>query len=199
MPSSRFTLTRFPPGLKLSTADRAALAGCVQRAIVARERQVRSLSSPLTADQMLRTPFLLGWVAVEAVREAELSTDAKRELVGLTLLRASPLENGGIPYGLAVLASYLAGQGALEMGSFAAMMKLAEVDRTVLDGARPDELRVLSDWLIAHPDLDDQQRLWWLWFLTVHCEDHRVGRPWLDGLLGHPALDNDVKRRLCEA
>jgi hypothetical protein len=199
MPPFPRTFTDLLRDLDLPAAERPALKECFQRAIAARERQGRSLGSPLTPDDMLSVPYLLGWLAVEAVRHRALSAGTKHHLVNLTLQQVRPLENGGLPYGLPVLVSFMAAQGALDLTTFTALMKAAEIGHGLFDTLHGDEARALSDWLITQPALDDRQRLWWLWFLTTHCGDHRAGQPWADALVADTRLSPDFRQRLCEA
>ena len=170
--------------LKVPERDLAALAACVQRVQATGDKRSRL------------TPWLRGRVAVEAVREPSLSVEMKRTVVDDALARAQPLEPGGIPYGLLALAAWLAGQRALDVPTLARMVKLAELAGGLFEAITPAELRALSDWLIARPELDDRQRLWWLWYLPVHCDDAAVGEPWALYLLAHPGLGVDFKRRL---
>jgi hypothetical protein len=175
------------------------LKQCAQQALAARKRQGHSLSSPLELDDIAVSPYLLGWLAVEAVRQRGVSQSTKVSLVAYTLLQANPLRDGGIPYGLPVLSSFLAARGELDLKSFTTLIKLAEIGRGLFDTIRLDEALALSDWLIAQPGLDDAERLWWLWLLTAHCQPWKVGRPWAEALLAHPALPLELKRELCEA
>ena len=169
--------------LEVPEGERAALAACVERALARNER--RRL-----------TPWLRGRVAVEAVRAPGLAAATKRKLVDDARARAQPLEAGGIPYGLLALAAWLAAEGALDVPTLAQMVKLAELAGGLFEAITPAELRALSDWLIARPELDDRQRLWWLWYLPVHCDGAVLGEPWALYLLAHPGLSADFKRRL---
>lgn len=184
MPQRASVLSKLSRDLDVPDAEHAAFAACVARAL------------PPGGERHRLTPWLRGRVAVEAVRAPALSTSTKRRLVDDTLARARPLEAGGIPHGLLALTAWLAGQGALEVAALARLAKLAEVAGGLFEAITPDELRALSDWLIARPELDERERLWWLWYLPVRCHDAALGEPWARGLLAHPGLSEDFKRRL---
>ncbi len=200
MANPRDSLTTFLNELNIPPAQHDALAACRDQALAAAQRDASgSHAAPVTAADMLRRPRWLGYLAVAVVRHPALSTETKVALARHTVERASALDDDGTPYGLTVLLGALAAANALDMPSFTRAIKLAEIERALFDAITLDELNVLSDWLIGQPALDDRQRLWWLWYLVGHCEDERLGRPWMEALLGHAALTDDFKRRLCAA
>jgi hypothetical protein len=186
--------------LNIPPAERDAVAECAARALDAAQRDASGRpNAPMTVADLLHRPHWLGYLAMAVVRDPALSTEAKITLAQHTLERASPLDDAGTPHGLTVLLSALAAVEALDTPTFTRAIKLAEIERALFDAITLDELKVLSDWLIVQPALDDRQRLWWLWYLVGHCEDERLGRPWMEALLGHAALTPDFKRRLCAA
>jgi hypothetical protein len=200
MAKPRFTFASFQRKLDIPAAEHAALAECVDRALDAAERQDwGSEGAPITPRDVFRVPHLLGYLAVAAVRHPALSPETKRKVVRHTLGRARPLEDNGTPRGLTVLVGFLAGVGELDLPTFTAALKTAEIERALFEEVTLAELLVLSDWLIGQPDLDERQRQWWLWFLVSSCAKYQLGQPWMDALLAHPALSTDFKHKLCEA
>lgn len=200
MPDPHPTLKLGLQTLALSAGEHDLLAACAAQALDAAERATAgSRSAPLTPADLLRLPRLLGYLAVAAVRHPRLSTGAKVKLARYTLERIDPLEDEGTPHGLMVVLSALAAAAALDLATFTRIIKLAEIERALFDAITLDELLLLSGWLLARIQLDDRQRLWWLWFLVGNCQEQCLGQPWIDALLTHPALSQDFKRRLCQA
>ncbi len=200
MPAARITFKSFLRELDIPPAEHDAVAESVAHGLTACERKGwGNEGAPVLPNDLFRVPHLLGYAAVAVVRHAALSPVTKLKIVRFTLQQARPLEDNGTPRGLTVLLSFLAGAGALDLAGFTAAMKLAEIERAIFDELKLDELRVLTDWLIAQAELDDRQRLWWLWFLAGHCRQPTLGRPWSDYLLEHPGLSGDFKHALCAA
>jgi hypothetical protein len=154
-------LKRLYHDLSIPPAEYDAVAQCVEQALDAAERDGwGSEGAPATPAALLRIPHLLGDLAVAVVRYPGLSAETKLKVVGYTLQRARPLADNGTPRGLTVLLSFLAGAGALDLATFTAAMKTAEIERALFDEIKLDELAGLSDWLIGLDELDDRQRLW---------------------------------------
>ena len=200
MPSPRFTLKSLLHNLNLPASEHSWLADCLDSALDAAARDGwGNEGAPVTERDLLRLPHLLGYAAVAAVRHAELSPATQLRFAQYTLQQARPLEDNGTPRGLTVLLSCLAGQGALDLAGFTAALKMAEIERGLFDEIKLGELRVLTDWLMTQAELDDRQRLWWLWFLAGNCRKPHLGQPWIDAVLAHPALSRDFKHKLCAA
>ncbi|MEK7785316.1 MAG: hypothetical protein AAB658_07825, partial [Chloroflexota bacterium] len=105
----------------------------------------------------------------------------------------------GTPHGLPVLISFLAGAGVLDLPSFRSLMIAADFGGPLFDDWELVEVRRLFGWLIKKAEVADDERLWWLWHICVHCESAQTCRSLAEGLLTEGALSNTSKRALCKA
>ncbi len=193
-------LKTFISQLDIPPAEHDALAVCLGWAVDAAQGQgLGSESASLTPRDVLRVPRLLGGLAVAVVRHPALSPETKLKVVRYTVGHARHLEDNGTPHGLTVLLSFLAGAGELDVATFTAALKMAEIERALFEEVTLADLQMLTDWLLGQPELDERQRLWWLWYLVGNCGKYQLGQPWMDALLTHPALSTAFKHRLCEA
>jgi hypothetical protein len=151
-----------------------------------------------TDAELLSRPFVMGIGAVEVARDAALSVETRLALVRHTIALTNPTEDHGIPFGLPMLVSFLAGVGLLTEPIFRTLFQLNHMEHYWFDDWQREEIVILLDWLIAKAGVSDDERLWWLFYLLVHCEQPDKGKTMLARVIDHPALPAVLKRRLCD-
>lgn len=143
-------------------------------------------------------PYIFGFGCVRVVRQPKLSLETRVKVVRYMLADMQPPEEYGTPHGLPAVVSFLAGAGVLEPPLFRSLMFFADIEsHNLFEDWETDEAIMLSDWVIAKADIPRSERLWWLWYIGVHCEAHHIGRKVVQYWMGHPALPTADKRTLC--
>ncbi len=149
-------------------------------------------------EQMAR-PFVFGFGAVEAARTEELSLKTRVKVVDYAIHQTDVEAEYGLPHGLPAMLAFLARASALKPELFRSVMIAADFDTELFDDFPLTEAQDLLDWQLTEPGLPEDERLWWTWHLTLHCEPPSLCRSLAEVLLAHEALSPAQKRALCLA
>ena len=193
-----FSLKRLGQEFNLPPAELAQVTHVIQAGLDRFRREHRH--SDFWSDaELLQRPYVLGYVAVEAARDAALLHTVRLSIVSHTLSVIDPVVDNGIPFGLPVLLSFLAAVNALTLPVFRVVMQVNHLERDWYAEWRRDEIFILLDWLLATSGAPDDERLWWLFYLLQRCDKPDTGKALSSYILAHPALSPDLKQRLCES
>jgi hypothetical protein len=152
----------------------------------------------LIAERMYE-PYIFGFGAVEVVRHDSLSLETRLKIIQYTFQHIDATAEYGIPHGLPILISFLAGAGILGPALFRSLMITATFGGQLFDDWELIEVRWLFEWLINKADIPDSERLWWLWHICGNGESPQVCKTLSEGLLAHTALSTKDKLALCNA
>jgi hypothetical protein len=149
--------------------------------------------------ERMQQPFVFGFGAVQAARAEELALETRLKVVGHAIDQIDVEAEYGLPHGLPAMLSFLAGAGRLESGLFRSVMIAADFETELFDDWPLDEVQTLLDWVLAAPGLPETERLWWAWYVSLHCEPPSLCRSLAEILLAHADLSPEQKRALCQA
>lgn len=204
MREGSFNLKQFFRELQIPEADQDPVRECLMHGV---QRHVRHLygydrhgeDAAWLISERMHEPYIFGFAAVEIVRHPTLPLETRFTIIRYTLEHMRPLVEHGTPHGLPAITSFLAAVGALDAPRFRTLIQIAEVEGRLFDDWLFHEAQSLLDWLIVKADIPDDERLWWLWHISVHCEQPNVGKPLIEHLLNHSVLPVNIKRGLCWA
>lgn len=151
-------------------------------------------------NERMGEPYIFGFGMVEVLRAKRgIKETSKLAICQYTLQTAVPEDEYGVPHGLIVLASYLAETGYLVADIFRATMQLTNLLRHWIWPWQIEEAIPLSNWLIAQEAIPNQEKLFWLWHLSMQLNDqYHFGKKLVMHWLEHPNLPNDVKKELVQ-
>jgi hypothetical protein len=69
----------------------------------------------------------------------------------------------------------------------------------MFDDWQMDEVQTLFTWLVDRVDMPKAERLWWLWQITVNCEDSAMSRHLGQWVLAHDEIGVKSKKTLAKA
>ncbi len=203
-PPDIFDLKQFYKQLGIAQAEQQAVTICFE---IGLEHYYRHLYGHdkygkrpgyLIEERMVE-PYIFGFGAVEAVRQAALSLETRLKIVQCAFQSMDVTKEYGVPHGLPVMASFLADAGKLHPGVFRSAMIAADFEGALFDDWRLDEARRLFEWLIAEESMPPAERIWWLWHICVNCEDRQMAALLADSLLTHRDVTTKTKRLMCKA
>lgn len=151
-------------------------------------------------NERMGEPYIFGFGMVEVLHAKRgIKETTKLAICQYTLQTIVPEEEYGIPHGLIVLVSYLAETGYLSADIFRAAMQTTNLLRYWIWPWQIEEAIQLSDWLIAQEAMPPQEKLFWLWHLSMQFDaivhlGKKVVNHWLD----HPDLANNIKKELVQ-
>ncbi len=197
-----FDLKRFYRQLEIPPAEQAALGACLEHGLQDYKRHAygEGKKKPaLDLKEQLRRPYVFGFGAVAAVRETALSVETRLKVAGYALQLIDVEAEYGTPHGLPALLSFAASTGRLEPELFRSVMITADFEGALFDDWPLEEVHQLLDWVLEKAALPQPEKLWWVWYLTLHGEPPTLCRVLAETLLAHGALSADQKRALCQA
>ncbi|HLB47588.1 MAG TPA: hypothetical protein VJL59_11335, partial [Anaerolineales bacterium] len=203
-PPDIFDLQQFYKQLGIAQAEQQAVTICFE---IGLEHYYRHLYGHdkygkrpgyLIEERMVE-PYIFGFGAVEAVRQAALSLETRLKIVQCAFQSMDVTKEYGVPHGLPVMAAFLADAGNLHPDVFRSAMIAADFEGALFDDWRLDEARRLFEWLIAEESMPPAERIWWLWHICVNCEDRQMAALLADSLLTHRDITTKTKRLLCKA
>jgi hypothetical protein len=147
----------------------------------------------------IREPYIFGFGAVEVARNDAIPLDIRIRFADTALQSFDATTEYGIPHGLPILASFLARAGVLEPDVMRTMLITAGFAGAMFDDWQLDEVQRLCQWLIDRVDMPKAERLWWLWQLSINCEDAKTARQVGEWQLGHADVGHKTKVALCRA
>ncbi len=145
-------------------------------------------------------PYIFGFGMVEVLRAKRgIKETTKLAICQYTLQTIQPEAEYGVPHGLIVLASYLVETGYLTADIFRAAMQATNLLRHWIWPWQIEEALALSNWLVVQETIPDQEKLFWLWHLSMQLNDnYHFGKKLVNHWLEHPDLSNDVKKELVQ-
>jgi hypothetical protein len=143
-------------------------------------------------------PYIFGFGLVEVLRARRgIKETTKLAICQYTLQTIVPEEEYGIPHGLIVLLSYLAQTGYLSPDVFRAVMQVTNLLRQWIWPWQIEEAIQLSDWLITQDEIPSQEKVFWLWHLSMQLDANvHLGKKLVNHWLAHPDLAADLKKEL---
>ncbi|MCA9956814.1 MAG: hypothetical protein KC434_18920, partial [Anaerolineales bacterium] len=151
-------------------------------------------------NQRMGEPYIFGFGMVEALRAKRgIKETSKLAICQYTLQTITPEDEFGVPHGLIVLASYLAETGYLSADMFRGIMQATNLLRDWIEPWLIEEAIPLSNWLIAQEGIPTQEKLFWLWHLSMQLHDqYHFGKKLVIHWLAHPDLPHAVKKELVQ-
>ncbi len=152
-------------------------------------------------------PFTFGYGVLAVLDHKQISQDTKIKICEYALSTINPLFEDGLPYGLVTLLGYLAETDNLPLPIFQLGMITLEFGgiggfgRFMWHfGTRREAVLTLLNWLIVHPDIPADEKLFWAWRWSLESEDDphlvkAVANAWLT----HSDVPVESKQQLCWA
>lgn len=183
--------------LEIPKEEQAEVKACLL-AGVSNFRASHRYTRLYTDNALLELPYVLGFGALEVIRNSSLSLDTRYKVVGYVIKEANPVIEDGIPHGLMAMLSFLAALGLLNVLLFRSIMAIMDmISNAMFDDWQPDEARALVDWIVAKADMPEEERRWWLYYLLSHCRRPDLGKNLFQFCLDHPAWSADAKSQVC--
>lgn len=203
-PLPTFDLKKFFKQLDIPQPQQAILTDCLTRGIKNYYQHIYGYDKygqdvAWLIHERMYEPYIFGFGAVEAVREAGLPLDTRLKMVDYALQHTDATIEYGTPHGLPILLSFVAEAGALDAATFRTVMIAADFGNSMFDDWQATEVRQLMDWLVAQVEMTPEERLWWIWHISIHSEPPQMSKALADSLLKHKVFSPDSKRALCEA
>lgn len=144
--------------------------------------------------------YIFGFGMVEAVRAKRgVQETSKLAICQYALQNMVPEAEYGVPHGIIVLLSYLAQTGHLVPNVFRAAMQINHLMRHWIWPWQTEEAIALSDWLIGQESIPPEEKLFWLWYLSMQFNDfYHMGKKVVNHWLAHPDLPDSIKKELAQ-
>ena len=200
--SAGFDLKKFYKQLDIPRAEQPLVAECLERGLQHFYAHLYGKTKKVQSDgirERMQQPFVFGFGAVEAARAEGLTLETRLKVVGHAIDQIDVETEYGLPHGLPPMLSFLARAGRLETELFRSVMIAADFEAEVFDDWPLDEVHALLDWVLAAPGLPEIERLWWAWYMSLHCEPPSLCVSLAEILLAHADLSPEQKRALCQA
>ncbi len=148
--------------------------------------------------ERLGEPYIFGYAAVRILHHQDISARTKQKVAEYTLAITRPGGEYGVPHGLLAAISYLATGGHLRGRPLASAIRSLTGEQDVFVGSTKEDIRVLTDGILADQSLPLEERLNLLHFLLARCEyTFALGKEMLAQALDTPALPQEQKKALC--
>jgi len=199
-----FDLKEFYKELGIAKKEQGAVTDCLTQGLEHYYRHIYGYDKygerpAFLIPERMYEPYIFGFGAVEVVRHNSLSLETRLKIIQYTIQQIDATAEYGIPHGLPILISFLAGAGILGPELFRSIMITANFGGPLFDDWDLVEVRWLFDWLIVKADIPEPERIWWLWHMCVNGESPQICKTLSEGLLAHPGLSTKSKRALCDA
>lgn len=145
-------------------------------------------------------PF--GYGVLSVLDDDAISRSTRRAIAHFAIQTIDPFARDAIPYGVAEILSFLAAGDDLDPDLFRSVFVALELagEKKRFDGWERESAVALSDWLLAHPGISPEEKIWWLWHFALHFKDYyHLGKDLIPYWLAHPELPPAQRRRLAEA
>ena len=201
--SKGFDLKRFYQQLNIPPAEQPLVAACLERGLKSYYQCVAGIGKGKKAagglQDRMQQPYVFGFGVLEMIREPALSVETCLKAVAHALEQIDVEMEYGTPHGLTAMLSYLAAADRLEVPVFRSVMIAADFVGALFDDWEFEEAHVLLNWVLERSQLPAAESLWWVWYVTLHCEPPGMCRNLADTLMAHAALTPADKRALCKA
>ncbi len=199
-----FDLKKFFKQLDIPPSEQAAITDCLTHGIKNYYQHIYGYDKygsdvAWLIHERMYEPYIFGFGAVEVARQEALPTDTRLKIIDYTLQQTDATAEYGTPHGLPILLSFIAGAGALDATTFRTVMIAADLGDSLFDDWQWAEVRQLLDWLVAQVEMPPDERLWWLWHISLHSEPPQMSKVIAEALLTHKVLLPASQRALCEA
>lgn len=199
-----FDLKKFFRQLEIAQTEQATIAECLTRGIKNYYQHIYGYDKygqdvAWLIHERMYEPYIFGFGAVEVVRQEALPLNTRLKIIDYALQQTDATAEYGTPHGLPILLSFVANAGALDAATFRMVMITADFGNSLFDDWQLAEVRQLLDWLVAQVEMPPEERLWWLWHISVNSEPPQMSKAIAEALLGHKILFPASKRALCEA
>lgn len=207
-----FDLDQFLYGLDIPTQEHPRIRSALSRGLgeYFRDRYGRYHYGKQPADQIpeyMAEPFVFGYGVLEVLARKQISRESKVKICQYALATMDPGDEDGLPYGLITILGFLAQEDALTPSLFQVGMVAQEfggigfLRRSIWPfGTDRDAVLALLDWLAATPDIDDEEKLYWVWRWSLQSEhDSHLVKALANHWLAKDNVPADVKETLCWA
>jgi hypothetical protein len=188
--------------LAIDKADQPTVTDCLTLGLASFHEHIYGTPVRRGLEQLasrLNEPYIFGFGAVEVARNPSVSIDTRLKFTEQTMRSFDATAEYGIPHGLPILASFLAQIGVLEPDVMRTLLITADFAGAMFDDWQIEEVEMLFSWLVDRVDMPKAERLWWLWQITVNCEDTRMSRHLAQWILDHDEIGIKSKKTLCKA
>lgn len=212
LPAPYFDLDQFLYGLEIPTKEhphvrRALSKGLGQYFFDVYGRYEHGKEPANLIPNNMGIPFVFGYGAMAILDHKQISQDTKSKICQHALTIVNPISEDGLPYGFVTLLGYLAETGNLLLPLFQLGMVTLEFGgvgsfrRSAWQfGTRREAVLNLLNWLAIHPDISDDEKLFWVWRWSLENEfDPHLAKALANAWLAHPNVPNESKRKLCWA
>lgn len=197
-------------GLEIPRKEHTAIRRCLRRGVGAyseeyygRDRFKRQTQDII--DEQLELPFVFGYAATAILEDNKISDETKEKVVEFALLTLQPTMFQGIPYGLLQMLGFLAQNQRLLLAHLILGLLSLEVNSLLIwgsaywtDGVTSPSMAALGEWIAASEDLENDEKLWLAWKLSVNCESAaHLGKAFANAWFDHPGIPDEFKRELC--
>lgn len=201
-PSEPLDFRRLFRELALTRAEQPLVTECLTLGLARYYEHVNGMPARRGIAELagrIREPYIFGFGAVEVARNPGLSIDTRLKFTEQAMRSFDATTEYGIPHGLPILASFLASIGVLDPDVMRTLLITADFAGAMFDDWQVDEVRALFSWLVERVDMPKTERLWWLWQITVNCEDSRMSQYLGQWVLAHDEIGTKSKKTLCKA
>lgn len=152
-------------------------------------------------------PFVFGYGVLAVIDHKQISQDTKVKICQYALATTNPVYKDGLAYGFVTLLGYLAETNELPLTLFQLGMITLEFggvgsfrQSMWQFGTRREAVLALHDWLIAQPDISDDEKRFWVWRWSLESDfDPHLAKALANAWLAHPDVPDESKRQLCWA
>lgn len=157
--------------------------------------------------EYMNIPYVFGYGALAILEHKQVSEATKLKICHYAIATMEPGKKDGLPYGLITILGYLAKTRNLPLPIFQMAMMAAEYGgvgmflRSVwYFGTSREGVLDLLGWLAAHPEISQDEKLFWVWRWGFHCEfDPHLVKAAANYWLARPDVPDESKKRLCWA
>lgn len=161
--------------------------------------------SATTMVRQMTNPAVLGYGVVEILNQSDISPATKAAFVSHTLHLAPPALQMKPPYGLMEMFGFLAQAQAMTLTQLqiaAGMLANGTLRVTGqvgwFEGASLPRLKALIDWIAAHDEVSQAEKLWWAWSMPLQIDNQAtLGKALARHWLAQTGLEVKTRQALC--
>lgn len=152
-------------------------------------------------------PFIFGYGVLQILDHKQISQETKLKICQYALSTLDPIQEDGLLYGLLTILGYLAKIDQLPLSVFHYVMLNAEYGgigifrRSIWHfGVEREALLALLDWVAAHPEISQEEKLFWAWRWSLQSEfDSHLVKATAHNWLNQPNIPDNFKEEICWA
>lgn len=200
-----FDLPLFLDVLHIPQAERQAVAEGLATGAGAYMRQVygrlRYGKRPFfLIPSLMAQAYPFGFGALALLADARISLESRQRIAYFACQTTDPFAANHTPYGLITFISFLAQHNALSVALFRSVLlalELSDLPHKLAGWSLPDA-QALTEWLARETSVPDEEKLWWLWYLSAHLKPG-LGKKLLPWWLAHSGFSQALRRELANA